>query len=245
MNFFDQLAGFAFCMIRPSVALSLIPFGNDGALGVALRVPLVLMFASFPALSAWPPDLLRAGATEALIGLALGLLLGIVFHTAAAAGAILDQQGGYTIGAVYDPNFQQESSLFETLFTQFAALTFFTGHGLVALSGFFVDAWVLWPPGGSGPHGGLERIFGALAETRLPAAFVDGLQLAAPLLGLMLIADVSLGLASRHARRLNPFSTARSVKAMLLSFAAMACVPALLARLERTVASALHLGWHP
>lgn len=244
MNFFDQLAGFAFCMIRPSVALSLIPFGNDGALGVALRVPLVLMFATFPALPGWPADLLHAGMAEVLIGLALGLLLGIVFHTAAAAGAILDQQGGYTIGAVYDPNFQQESSVFETLFTQFAALTFFTGHGLVALSGFFVDAWVLWPPG-STPQGGFERILGALAETRLPAAFVDGLQLAAPLLGLMLLADVSLGLASRHARRLNPFSTARSVKAMLLSFAAMVCVPALLARLERTVASALHLGWHP
>ena len=244
MNVFDQLAGFAFCAIRPSVALSLIPFGNDGALGVALRVPLVLMFASFPAQSGWPADLLQAGAAEVLIGLALGLMLGIVFHAAAAAGAILDQQGGYSIAAVYDPNFQQESALFETLFTQFATLTFFTGHGLVLVCGFFVDAWSIWPPGGT-PHGGFARLFQTLAETRLPSAFFDGLQLAAPLLGLLLLVDVSLGLASRYARRLNPFSVARTVKAMVLSFAAMACVPALLERLERAVAAALNLGWQP
>jgi type III secretion protein T len=240
MNFFDQLAGFAFCMIRPSVALSLVPFGNDGALGVTLRVPLVLTFAALPGLAGWPPNPLHALALEVLIGLALGLLLGVIFHTASAAGAIIDQQGGYSIGAVYDPNFQQESSLFETLFTQFAALTFFTGPGLVRVCGFFSEAWQFWPPG-SASHGGLTRLLTALAETRLPWAFTQGLQLAAPLLGLMLITDLAMGLASRHAKRLNPFSTARTLKVMILSFAAMASVPALLERLARIAVAALNV----
>ncbi|NLP65808.1 EscT/YscT/HrcT family type III secretion system export apparatus protein [Paraburkholderia sacchari] len=244
MNFFDQLAGFAFCTIRPGIAVSLIPFGNDGALGVALRVPLVLTFASFPAVSGWPANLMQACAMEALAGLVIGLLLSVVFHVAAAGGAILDQQGGYSIGAVYDPNFQQESALFETLFTQFAALTFFTGQGLVMVSRFFVDTWSIWPPG-LASQGALEHLFRTFSETRLPTAFLDGMQLAAPLLALMIIVDISMGLASRHARRLNPFAVARSVKAMVLSLAAMACVPALLERLERTLASALTLGWHP
>lgn len=244
MNFLDQLAGFAFCMIRPAVALSLIPFGNDGGLGVVLRVPLVLTFASLAACSKVPANLLYAGAMEVLLGLALGLLLGIVFHAAAAAGAVLDQQGGYSVGAVYDPNFQQEASLFETLFTQFAALTFFTGHGLVAVCGFFVDAWSLWPPGNA-PQEGSMRLLRALAQSQLPQTLAQGLQLAAPLLGLMLIADVSMGLASRHARRLNPFATARALKVMILSFAAMACVPALLEQIERIASLALNLGWQP
>ena len=70
-----------------------------------------------------------------------------IFHAAAAAGAVLDQQGGYASAAIYDPHFQQEAALFETLFSQFAALTLFTGPGLPLLFGFFTDAWVLWPPG--------------------------------------------------------------------------------------------------
>ncbi|MGA7778893.1 MAG: flagellar biosynthetic protein FliR [Paraburkholderia sp.] len=241
MNFFDQLAGFAFCMIRPGVALSLIPLGNDGALGLTLRVPLVLMFAAMPRMTGWPADMLQAGGVEVLIGLLLGLLLGVAFHAASAAGALLDQQGGYTIGAVYDPNFQQESSLFETLFMQFAILTFFTGHGIVGVSGFFVDAWSVWPPGDT-PQDGLARLAVTIAETRLPWAFTQSLQLAGPLLGVMLIADLSLGLASRHAKRLNPFSTARMFKAMILSFAAMMCAPAMLERLGRIVAAALNLS---
>lgn len=240
MNFVDQLEGFAFCMIRPGAALALIPFGNDGALGAALRVPLVLMFAILPGYAALPPDLLGASFAEALIGLAMGLSLGIVFHTASAAGAILDQQGGYSIAAVYDPNFQQEVALFETLFSQLAVLTFFTGQGLITLSGFFMDAWSLWPPGG--PYPGFGQLFGRLAEAHMPSAFAQAVQLAAPLLFLTVMADVSLGLASRHAKRLNPFSIARTVKAMVLSFAAMLCVPAILGRLARLFATSLNLG---
>ncbi len=244
MNFFDQMAGFAFCMVRPGVALSVIPFSNDGALGVTLRTPLVLMFASLATPVGWPADLFHALALEALIGLMLGLLLGIVFHTAAAAGAILDQQSGYSIGAVYDPNFQQESSLFETLFTQFATLTFFTGNGLVAMCGFFTDAWALWPPG-TLRHDSWIRLAQTLAETRLAWALMQGLHLAAPLLGLMLIVDISMGLASRHARRLNPFATARALKIMILPLAAVASVPALFAGLARVAATTLNLGWQP
>ncbi|MDR5782055.1 flagellar biosynthetic protein FliR [Caballeronia sp. LZ065] len=240
MNTLDQFMGFAFCMIRPAVAMSIVPFGNDGGLGVALRVPLVLMFAMLPAHAGLPADLLGASFMEALIGLAQGLAMSVVFFVAGAAGGILDQQGGYTVAAVYDPNFQQESALFETLFTQFAALTFFTGTGLVMLCGFFADAWSFWPPGG--PYGeGVARLYQSLAQVRLPALFVQGLQLAAPLLGLMVLTDLSLGLAARHAKRLNPFSTARSIKAMVLSFAAAACVPALLGHLADLFAHSLVL----
>lgn len=241
MNVFDQLAGFAFCMIRPAVALSLVPFANDGALGTALRVPLVLVFAALGAAGGLPTHWLPAAASEALAGALLGLSLGVVFHAAAAAGAILDQQSGYSIGAVYDPNFQQESSQFETLFTQFAALTFFTGNGLIAVCGFFVDAWALWPPGAA-PQDALAHSLRALAFARLPESFAQGLQLAAPLLALMLCVDAALGLASRHAKRLNPFSTARALKVMVLSFAAMSCVPAILGRLMRIMMNALNLG---
>jgi len=53
-----------------------------------------------------------------------------------------------------------------------------------------------------------------------------------PLIGLMLMVDISLGVMSRHVKRLNPFTTARTVKAMVISFAAMSCVPVFIERLS-------------
>jgi type III secretion protein T len=233
IDVFDYVGGFAFYTIRPAIALGLLPYGTNGALRKTVRAPLVLMLATLPAHQGLPPDLLRAAAMEAGIGLALGLMLGIVFHVASTAGALLDQQAGYTIAAVYDPAFGGQSAMFQTLFTQFAALTFFTGDGLKALTGLFVDSWVLWPAGVA--QGKLEHLFEALASERLAWAFAEGLRFAAPLVFLLILADVSLGLMARHAKRLNPFSTARGINVMVLSLAAAAATPTLISHLLRIV----------
>ncbi len=239
MDYIDYLEGFAFCTIRPAVALSLIPFGQSGSLGILLRLPMMLALAMLPRQAGLPPQLLPAIFLEATTGAALGLLLGTIFHAASAAGAVLDQQGGYASAAVYDPHFQQEAALFETLFSQFAALTMFTGPGLPLLFGFFTDAWVLWPPGRWRVD--LVDVFRQLALRDLAVALTEGVRLASPLLGLVLLVDVAFGLMSRHAKRLNPFATARTVKALILSFAAMLSVPPLFAQLRAAFAHVIHL----
>jgi type III secretion protein T len=239
MNYIGYLEGFAFCAIRPAVALILIPFGQSGSLGILLRLPIVLSLAMLPQQIGWPAPLLPGICMEVATGAVLGLLLGTIFHAAAAAGAILDQQGGYTSAAIYDPHFQREAALFETLFSQFAALTLFTGPGLPLLFGFFTDAWVLWPPGRWRLD--LSDVFRNIALRDLPGSLTEGVRLASPLLGLSLLVDVAFGLMSRHAKRLNPFATARTVKALILSFAAMLSVPALFAQLRIAVDHVIHL----
>lgn len=243
MNHTAYLEGLVFCAIRPAVALFLIPFGQSGSLGILLRLPLLLALAMLPQQAGWPPQLLPAICVEAATGAALGLLLGTVFHAAAAAGAVLDQQGGYASAAIYDPHFQQEAALFETLFLQFAALTLFTGPGLPLLFGFFTDAWVLWPPGRWRVD--LSDVFRQIAlrdsAGSLAGSLTEGVRLASPLLGLALLIDVAFGLMSRHAKRLNPFATARTVKAMILPFAAMLSVPALFAQLRIAFDHVIHL----
>ncbi|MDE1184514.1 flagellar biosynthetic protein FliR [Paraburkholderia sp.] len=233
------LEGWAFCAIRPAVALFLIPFGQSGSVGIALRLPVLLSIAMLPQQVGWPPHLLAAMCVEAVTGVVLGLTLGTVFQAAAAAGAVLDLQGGYASGAIYDPHFQSEAALFETLFLQFAALTMFTGPGLPLLFGFFIDAWVVWPPGRWRVD--FHDVFQRLALRELAQVLTDGVRLASPLLGLALLVDIAFGLMSRHAKRLNPFATARTVKALIFSFAAMLSVPALFAQLRIVLDHALHL----
>ncbi|MEM5342739.1 EscT/YscT/HrcT family type III secretion system export apparatus protein [Paraburkholderia azotifigens] len=227
-GYIGYIEGFAFCTIRPAVALALVPFGSNESLGVALRVPLMLLFATIPQVTQWPDNPVVAIAVEVLIGLTLGMLLSVVFHAAAAAGALIDQQGGYSIAASYDPNFRDEAALFEHLFGWFATLTFFTGKGLVSVYGFFADAWALWPPGAPRPD--LMRVMRELAEQRLALSIVEGVRLAMPLVGLMLLVDIALGWMSRYAKRLNPFTTARTVKAIVLSLTIVSCVPVLFER---------------
>lgn len=233
------LEGFAFCTIRPAVALSMIPFGQRDSLGLKLRMPLMLMIAMLPQQAGWPPHPVLAMLLEVATGVVLGLLLGTIFHAAGAAGAILDQQGGYASAAMYDPHFQQEAALFEQLFLHFAALTLFTGPGLPLLFGFFTDAWVLWPPGHW--RADLVDVFRQLALRNLADVLTEGVRLASPLLGLMLLVDVAFGLMSRHAKRLNPFTNARTVKAAVLTFAAALSVPALFAQLRIAFDHVIHL----
>jgi len=222
--------GLAFCCIRPIVALSLVPFAGTESLGIVLRLPLTLMFAVLPRQFGWPEHALVAIGVEVLVGVALGLMLSVAFHVAAAAGALIDQQGGYTIGAQYDPHFREEAAHFQRLFVWLATLSFFTGTGLQATYGFFADAWALWPPGAPRPD--TLRVMRALAEERLALSIAEGVKLATPLIGLMLLVDISLGLMSRYAKRINPFMTAPPVKAIALSFTIVFCLPVVLARLK-------------
>lgn len=239
MDYIRYIEGFAFCTIRPAVALGLIPFGQSGSLGIVLRLPLLVTIAMLPQQVGWPPHLWTAMFFEVATGVVLGMLLGTIFHAAGAAGAVLDLQGGYASAAIYDPHFQQEAALFEALFLQFAALTLFTGPGLPLLFGFFTDAWVLWPPGRW--RGDLVDVFRQLALRNLANSLTEGLRLASPLLGLMLLVDVAFGLMSRHAKGLNPFATARTVKAAVLTFAAALSVPALFAQLRFAFDHVIHL----
>jgi type III secretion protein T len=229
-DYIGYIEGLAFCSIRPAVALSLIPFAGTESLGIALRLPLTLMLAVLPHQVGGPESPVIAIGVEVLIGLTLGLLLSVTFHAAAAAGALIDQQGGYMIGSSYDPNFRDEAAHFERLFVWFATLTFFTGTGLRAVYGFFIDAWALWPPGAPRPD--YMRMMQELAEKRLALSIVEGVKLAMPLIGLMFLVDISLGLMSRYAKRINPFMTAPAVKAIVLSFTIVFCAPILLERLN-------------
>ena len=138
-----------------------------------------------------------------------------IFHAAAAPARCSTSRAATAIAATYDPNFAQEAALLETLFSQFAALTLFTGSGLqaaVRLLRRYLGALAARPRA-PGLHSDVPA---RSPSSDSPASCREGVRLAAPLIGLMLLIDVALGLMSRHVKQLNPFTTARTVKAMVL-----------------------------
>jgi type III secretion protein T len=211
--FFEALEGFAFCMVRPSVALAMVPVASSGPTAGALRMPFALAMAMLPALPAAPQPLFGALLAEVLMGLVLGLLLAVPSMVAQGAGALLDQQSGYTVASVFDPTTSREAAPLEILFGQLAVLVLFTLPGSLVVAGCIVESWELWPPGSSGDVTGWMRRY---AEHDAAAHLADALSLAAPLLGLLLLAETALGLQSRYARQISPFTTALPVKIALL-----------------------------
>jgi type III secretion protein T len=216
VELFEAMQGFAFCTVRPSVALAMVPVASSGPSAVALRVPFVFAMALLPGLASAPEPLWSALLAEALMGLVLGLLLAVPFMVAQGAGAILDQQSGYTVASVFDPTTSREAAPLEILFGQLAVLALFTLPGSLLVVGCIAESWELWPPGSSGDIAGWMRRY---AEHGFAAHFASALALAAPLLGLLLLAETALGLQSRYARQISPFTTALPIKIALLMFA--------------------------
>ncbi|WP_153100507.1 EscT/YscT/HrcT family type III secretion system export apparatus protein [Paraburkholderia hayleyella] len=210
----EQIKGLAFCMVRPAVALSVIPLSSNTSPALALRLPLIGAIALLPGLSGPPASLYLALPIEALMGFVIGLVASVPFVLAQTAGAVLDQQSGYTIASIFDPLFSRESSPVETILSHVAALTMFTLPGLFLLIGLIVESWVIWPPGS---HGNLTGWMRQYAEHDFPRYFAHGLGLAAPWIGMLLLVEIAVVMQTRSIRQMNPFITALPLKVALLT----------------------------
>jgi type III secretion protein T len=217
------LQGLAVACIRPAVALALLPLAFGSALGVTLRLPIVFSIAIVQCSPGWPDQLMLTVAMEVTAGLILGLLLRPTIAVAAAAGALLDQQAGYTFATVYDPNAQEEAALFQTLLTQLAGVLVYTEEGLRLLVDGFLLSWKLWPMGEPLPE--LLPTLRQLAMVDVLGSLEVGVRWASPLLGLLLLVELGVGLMNRIAPQLNSFGISTPVKALLGSIGMCLALP--------------------
>jgi flagellar biosynthetic protein FliR len=177
---------------------------------VALALPL-----SVPA-TARAPELgssrmLLGTAAEALVGLTLGVFVMLAVAAIQAVGELLDLVGGFTMSAALDPLLMVQSSVLGRLHQLTAAAVLFATDGhLMVLHGLAST-----PGLGSGTLLDPEQV--ARAATRdVAAMFLAAIQIAAPVIAAMLVADVALGLLTRAAPAMNPFSLSFPLKIALM-----------------------------
>jgi flagellar biosynthetic protein FliR len=196
----------AFVLITPPFNTRGVPSQARVALAIALALPLTPgLAASAPALTS--AELVVRLLVQLATGLALGFLVLVAVSAVQAAGDLIDLVGGFNSSIALDPLLLTQTSVFGRLH-QFMAVTvlFATDghlmivHGLSRSLQAMPDPRISWDALGQA----LVADVGGLVTSAL--------QIAAPIVAAMLVADVSLGLLTRAAPALNAFALAFPLK---------------------------------
>lgn len=156
-------------------------------------------------------------AGEAVIGLAIGLLLQFSFEAAQFAGQIFGTQTGFSLITLFDPQSQADSPAL-SVFTQMMAVLVFLRLN--------VHHWLLRGVAASFsylPPGGLGKL-NLLSMGMLQCAsglWLAGLQIAAPVLAATILIDIALGFLGKVAPQM-PASLAGLPVKTVLGLAVMA-----------------------
>lgn len=219
----DLLIAFLLTMVRSTAWLAVAPPFNSRAVPnlvkVALAVALSMAVAPGLTASAPPPELaplIGAILQQVLTGLVLGFLTQLLFAAVQAAGELVDLFSGFTIASVYDPLSNVSSTMFGRLQQLIAITLLFAVNGHLLLVRGFLNSYEAVPL--RADTGGLAELF----VHELGTFFVSALEIAAPLVVVLFLAELSMGLIGRAAPSLNVFSTSFPLKILLvLSFAGL------------------------
>ncbi|EPF1959013.1 type III secretion system export apparatus subunit SctT [Klebsiella aerogenes] len=147
---------------------------------------------------------------EFVVGLILAVTLCIPFWAVIGLGEILDNQRGATISDSIDPvNGVQSSILSGFLNFAFGAL-FFSSGGMMRLIEVMALSYEMLPRG-SELHDVHWEMAGQLVQTLMQ----NSILLAAPVMLVLMIAEMLLGVFARYCPQLNPFSLSLTVKSTL------------------------------
>jgi flagellar biosynthetic protein FliR len=229
-----------FVLLAPPFNSATIPGPVKGAFALALSVLLSTQIAAtLPQPTAG--FLVVTALTEVVIGAGLGFVVQVLFNAVQMAGDLIDLSGGFSLQPAYDPlSMTQHSSVGRLQYLLATTLLFTSGGHLMIVKGF-ATSYVGLPVGGNVPTDQLAHVL----LTAFSMMFLAALQIAGPMVAVLLLADVALALLSRAAPSLNVFSTGPPLK-ILLTLAMLGLTfpllpPALDALLEQATRAMLSL----
>lgn len=199
----------AWIVVSPPFATRSIParikVGFAAALALAVGPRLADQAVALDAAS-----LLSAAATQVAVGVVLGFVGVVIFAAAQAAGALLDLFGGFAMAQVLDPQSNIQTSLFGRFYNLLATTLLFAIGGHLLLVRGFLHSFDAVPATGfrAGP-------VGEVLTDAVGVLLVAALELAAPLLAALFLADVALGLLSRAAPELHVLVLGTPVKILI------------------------------
>lgn len=206
----QQFQNFLLCLARVMALVTPIPVfaGTQSSSKLKIGLAVATSLLLFPVMAPYTPKvaftLTEFGlliANEVLLGAMIGLVAQLVFAAVSFGGTVIGYQMGFAAANIFDPQTTQQLSLmsqFINILTLLAFLSFDIHHYFFRA---IVESYVLLPPGY------LDFSQGAIQElTRLAShMFVLGVKFSAPVLALLLLANLVLGILSRVFPQLNVF----------------------------------------
>jgi flagellar biosynthetic protein FliR len=214
----ELLAGFLFALVRSGAWMLLTPPFSSSAIPVRVKVAIsaALAFTMAPSLDA-DPEILQFWpffstlVYQAVVGLALGFVVLLVFSAVQAAGEMVDFSAGFSAASMYDPLSNASSSPIGRLYQLLAITILFAINGHLLLVRGFIGSFE------AAPISGLRfDDLGRLLTRDLVTFLVSALEIAAPLLAALFMAEVVMGLLGRAAPQANVMVVGFAIKILLV-----------------------------
>jgi len=227
----------AWLVFAPPFAGKSLPGPVKGLLSVAIALPMVPQIVG----KVPPPEtagMLVSLVEQVVVGVALGFLTSLFFAAVQAAGSLIDLFAGFSVAFAFDPFSQAGSSVFGRFYNLMAiTLLFATGGHQLVIRGF-VTSYKTLPLDGTLSLSTMRE----LVTVGLTQMFIAAVQIAAPLLAVLVCADLGLGLLNRVAPAMNAFSLGFPLKLLLslaVAGAGLALLPGALARIVNLAVNAV------
>jgi flagellar biosynthetic protein FliR len=245
---FSRLYGFLLVLARVSGVIAFVPIPGVSAGPEASRIvlALALTIALFPV---WPAPAVEGPvvgtvlgwmASEAAFGLTIGVAIAFLLEGLQMAAQMIGLQAGYSFASTVDPSTQADTTSLQIIAQLLAGSLFFA-------FGFDRQVIRILAKSLESAPAGAYALTDSIVEaiTRLGSAiFVTGLQLAAPVLALLLLLDIAFAVLGRLQTQLQLLSLSFSIK-MLVGMAFLTAIlsffPAVFAK---TGAATLHTLTH-
>lgn len=193
-----------------------LPFKDAGPSMSRILLALGCTLALYPR---WPQldgaltftTMLAAILSDACLGAAIGLMVGFLSEAFTFGARALALQAGYGYASTIDPTTQADSDVLGVMTQLLASLLFFTANLHRILIKIFADSLDRYPPG---TFVLTRKLAGGVVETGA-GIFSIGLRLALPVIGLLLMAEITLALLGRLNAQLHMGMHATPIKMML------------------------------
>ena len=222
----------AMVAVAPILGHRSVPVSHRAGLAALLALLVTPVVAKAPIDGA---DGLRLGlaiAGEIVIGVMIGAVAMLVITTVQVAGELIGFQMGLGMGAVYDPALGGQATVFTRFYETLAFLVFLAVDGHHAVLAAVAASFQRVQPGMAFSAGPL-----AAGMATLGAKVVrNGLELAAPLVGILFVVNAVMGLLARVSPQMNVFSLVTPVAMGAALVAAVTVLPSTLTAIARLYA---------
>jgi flagellar biosynthetic protein FliR len=210
--FLALLRATAFLYFCPPFANRMIPFLAKTGMAAGLAV------AAVPAMAHGPLPLTTGSLLEALVvQLAVGALIGFVVQlfvgAVQGAGTIIDQFSGLNLPPAFDPLNLDQAPLLGQLYEWLATVLIFVSGAYMLLAQGFVRSFAV--VGTTVPARDIQRLPTFLSSD-LVSFFAAAVEIAAPLVAVVFVAQMLLGLLAKSAPQANVFMLGFPLQILLL-----------------------------